>query len=686
MRVFHSFGPSCLLTAALCVVPFAALYAGQATSHGAHANNDGFNPADLDRSVKPGENFFEFADGGWIKAHPIPSSYSGWGVSRALYRVNQKRIRQILQQAAADTNAADGSVDQKIGDFYASGMNVEAINAAGIKPLAPELARIDAITDLKDLQTEIARLQGMGVNALFDFGEMQDFRDSTQVVGVADQGGLGLPDRSYYLDKDKKSAALRTAYVDHVAKMLELSGVDKAAASEGAKNIMQLETRLAEASMTRVARRDPHAIYHPTSLKRLHEMTPDFSWQRYFALVGVPQVKSINVTNRKFFEVADKELKKVPLNEWKMYLRWHLLNAEAPYLSRPFVDEDFAFSSKLTGAKALRPRWQRVASAEDNAIGFTVGKLFVEKYFSAESKRRVMEILDNIETALRNDIMKLDWMTPATKKQALKKLSLITEKVGYPDKWRDYSKLTINRGPYVLNTLRAAEFETQRELNKIGKPVDRSEWGMTPQTVNAYYNPSMNEIVFPAGILQPPFFNPNAPAAINYGEIGAAIGHEITHGFDDQGSQYDGQGNLRNWWTAGDLTRFKAQAKCITDQFSTYTVAGGAHVQGNLVTGEAIADLGGLKLAYLAYHASDAAKHAHSIGGFTPDQLFFWAYANSWAASTRPKAAQLKVRVDPHPPAKYRVNGTVANMPQFKKAWHLTDSSPMVNKRICQIW
>ncbi|HET8551757.1 MAG TPA: M13 family metallopeptidase [Gammaproteobacteria bacterium] len=686
MRIFNSFGLSCLLTAALCVVPAGASYAGQTFSHRARPGSNGFNPADLDRSVKPGENFFEFANGGWIKAHPIPPAYSGWGVTRALYRVNQERIRKILEQAAADKNAADGSIEQKIGDFYASGMNVEAISAAGIKPLAPELARIDAISNLKELQAEIARLQGMGVDALFDFGEMQDFKDSAQVIGVADQGGLGLPDRSYYLDKDQKSAALRKAYVKHVAKMLELSGMDKAAASEGSKNVMQIETRLAKASMTRVARRDPHAIYHPTSLEQLDKMTPDFSWQRYFMLVDVPRVKSINVTNRKFFEIADTELKRVPLNEWKTYLRWHLLDAAAPYLSRPFVDEDFAFSSKLTGAKKLRPRWQRVASAEDHAIGFAIGKLFVEKYFSAASKQRVMEILDNIETALRNDIMKLDWMTPTTKKQALKKLSLITEKVGYPDKWRDYSKLTINRGPYVLNMLRAAEFETQRELRKIGKPVDRGEWRMTPQTVNAYYNPSMNEIVFPAGILQPPFFNPNAPAAINYGEIGAAIGHEITHGFDDQGSQYDGQGNLRNWWTAGDLKRFKARAKCISDQFSTYTVAGGAHVQGKLVTGEAIADLGGLKLAYLAYQASDAAKHAQSVDGFTPDQLFFWAYANSWAATTRPKAAQLKVRVDPHPPAEYRVNGTVANMPQFKKAWHLTDSSPMVNKHICQVW
>ncbi|HET6724939.1 MAG TPA: M13 family metallopeptidase [Gammaproteobacteria bacterium] len=674
-----------LWACALSAVLFAASAAALAASQQSGAS-DGFNPANLDRSVKPGDNFFEFANGGWRKAHPIPPAYSRWGTFSVLHELNQKRIRKILERAAADKDAQEGSVTQKIGDFYASGMDVKAINAAGLKPLEAEFKRINAIDSLGDLQSELVRLQAMGVEALFDFGSMQDFKDSTQVIGVADQGGLGLPDRSYYLKTDKKSKALREAYVKHVASMLTLSGIAGDAAAKGANDIMTIETRLAKASMSRVARRDPKAIYHPTKLDGLDKLTPDFSWHSYFVLAGVPQIESINVTNRKFFKALATLIKTVPLDEWKTYLRWHLLDAAAPYLSKPFVKEDFAFSAKLTGAQALHPRWQRVASAENRAIGFAVGRIFVEKYFPPESKERVRKILKNIEAALRDDIMMLDWMSTETKKQALIKLSMINEKIGYPDKRRDYSSLKIDRGPYVLNVMRSAQFETRRELDKIGQPVDRSEWGMTPQTVNAYYDPSMNEIVFPAGILQPPFFNPKAPAAINYGAVGAVMGHEISHGFDDEGSQYDGHGNLRDWWTAGDLKRFKANARCIADRFSTYTVAGGKHVQGKLVTGEAIGDLGGLTLAYKAYEASDARKNARSIDGFTPEQQFFLGFAHVWASNIRPQAARLQVTVDPHPPAKYRVNGTLANMPQFQKAFHLPDSSPMVNKQVCKIW
>lgn len=679
MRVLTS-----MLAAALCLAP-AALYAGQSQQQTAAAN-DGFNPADLDRDVKPGEDFFEFANGGWNKAHPIPPSRSRWGTLNVLHETNQKRIRKILERTAANDDAAPGSIEQKIGDFYASGMNVKAIDAAGLKPIESEFARIAAIGNHKQLQAEVARMQKMGVEAMFDFGQMQDFKDSTQVIGYADQGGLGLPDRSYYLKQDKKSAKLRDEYVAHVAKMLTLSGANKAKAGQAAREIMDIETALAKASMTRVERRNPRAIYHPTTLRALTKMTPNFSWQRYFILIGHPEIHNINVTHPEFFKALDRELKQVSLDDWKTYLRWHLLDATAPYLSEPFVKEDFHFRSLLTGAKENLPRWQRVAAAEDRALGFAVGRIFVQKYFSAESKKQVTDILNAIESALRDDIMQLDWMSPETKKHALVKLSMITEKIGYPEKWRDYSKLKIDRGSYVLNVLRANEFETERQLAKIGQPVDRQEWQMTPQTVNAYYNPSMNEIVFPAGILQPPFFNPNAPAAINYGAVGAVMGHEISHGFDDQGSQYDGHGNLHNWWTENDLKRFQANAKCIADQFSTYTVAGGEHVQGKLVTGEAIGDLGGLTLAYRAYQASAAARQARPVDGFTPDQLFFLGYAHVWAGNIRPEAARLQVTVDPHPPAKYRVNGTLANMPAFKQAFHLKDGSPMVSKHVCQIW
>ncbi|MGH8274796.1 MAG: M13 family metallopeptidase [Gammaproteobacteria bacterium] len=671
----------------------------------------------LDTSVSPAQNFFEYANGGWQKANPIPPAYSRWGTFNILQNHNQQIIKQILENAAKG-HAKPGSTEQKVGDFYTSGMDLAVINKEGAKPLAPEFDKIAAVKTTQDLQMEIAHLQLLGVDAMFNFGSMQDFKDSSQVIAAAFQGGLGLPDRDYYLKTSQackksqpsgtdsaasaskaaeaeysaceaeaaKFQQIRDAYVAHVTRTFELLGDGKDKAASEAKTVMGIETNLAQASMSQVAQRDPHAVYHVMTVEQLDQATPGFSWQAYFSDVGHPEIKSANLAMPDFFKSLNGDLASVSIADWKTYLRWRLIDTFAPYLSQSFVNEDFKMQSALTGAKELLPRWQRVVSAEDDALGFAVGKLYVEKEFPPSSKKAVLAILHNIRAALKDDLGTLAWMTPATREAAIKKLDIMGERIGYPDKWRDYSKLNITSGPYVLNVMRANDFLTARDLAKIGKPVDKSEWGMTPQTVNAYYDPSMNNINFPAGILQPPFFDPKAPAAVNYGSLGFVMGHEMTHGFDDQGAQFDGHGNLKNWWTPEDLKKFHAATDCISDHFSSYTVDQGMHVQGHLVTGEATADLGGLTLAWRAFHASDAYKHAKTIDGFTPDQQFFLGAAHVWASNIRPEEARRRVTIDPHPPAMYRVNGTVANMPQFQQAFDIPNGSPMVNKDRCKIW
>lgn len=674
--------PTCLLAGALGILPLGA-FAAPAGNAGAV---EGLHLNWLDTSVNPAKNFFEYANGGWQKANPIPPAYSRWGTFNILAKQNQETIRQILEHAANDKHAKPGSITQKVGDFYASGMDEAAINKAGVEPLAPEFKRIADISNLAELQSDIAHLQMIGVDALFNFGQMQDFKDSSKVIGAAFQGGLGLPDRDYYLKDDAKFKQVRAAYVAHVANMFELLGDSKDKAAAEARTVMDIETGLAKVSMPRVEERQPQNIYHPMLLKQLDSTTPAFSWQNYFAAVGHPEIDSINLAMPDFFKSAMGELKTRPLDDWKTYLRWHLISSFAPYLSKPFVDENFKMRSALTGAKENLPRWQRVVSAEDDALGFAIGKLYVKEKFPPSSRKAVLDILHGIRGALKSDLETLSWMTPATRKAALTKLSQMDERIGYPKKWRDYSKLTVTRGPYVMNVIRGNVFLQERELNKIGKPVDKSEWGMTPQTVNAYYDPSMNNINFPAGILQPPFFDPKAPAAVNYGALGFVMGHEMTHGFDDEGSQFDGHGNLKNWWTPEDKKKFTAATDCISDHFSAYTVDGDLHVQGHLVTGEATADFGGLTLAWRAFHASRAYKHAKTIDGFTPDQQFFLGAAHVWAMNIRPEESRRLVTIDPHPPGVYRVNGTLANMPQFQKTFGIPDNSPMVNKDRCVIW
>ena len=646
----------------------------------------GIDPANLDTSVKPCEDFFKYATGGWVAKHPIPPEYPRWGSFDALALRNQEELKGILEAAEKDTKAPTGSIERKLGEFYAAAMDEKKADELGVKPLQPELQAIADVKDMKGLAKEAAILQHHGVNVFFGVGSEQDAKDATEVIAGFHQGGLSLPDRDYYLKDDPKTKAVRDAYVAHVTKVFELLGdpADKAAAE--AQTVLKLETALAKVSMSRVERRDPKATYHPMAFAEIATLTPDFDWTLYAREIGLPEIKGhVNVGEPEFFKGLAAELKTVPLNDWKTYLRWHLVSRYSGALSSDFVKENFAFSRTLTGAQQDLPRWKKAVSATNGAMGMALGELYVKQYFSPEAKAQVLDILHHIKAALREDLETVPWMSASTRKAAIFKLDKIVEKIGYPDKWRDYSKLQIVPGDYVGNLWRASSFEDARDLAKIGKPLDRTEWGMTPPTVNAYYDPGMNEIVFPAGILQPPFFDPKANLADNYGGIGAVIGHEITHGFDDQGSQYDAYGNLKNWWTPSDLKAFKERGQCIVDQASQYVVDNDLHLQGKLVEGEAIADLGGLTLAFRAYHMALGDKPAPVVDGFTGDQQFFLSFANVWASSTRPQFARLLATVDPHPPARYRVNGTLSDMPAFAKAFGCT-AGPMAAAKGCQVW
>jgi predicted metalloendopeptidase len=668
---------------AFCAV--LSITAGSATKAADDASW-GFSPANLDRTCKPCDDFYQFAMGGWMKANTIPAEYSTWGSFTVLRDKNLAAMRTILE-SAANSKAASGSNEQKIGDFYSSCMDSAAIDAAGSKPLTADLAAVDAIHDRKGLDSEIARLHRQVINVAFVFESTPDFKNSSQMIAIARQGGLGMPDRDYYLRDDEKSKQLREGYIKHVAKMFELAGdaPDKAAAE--AKTVMKLETSLATASRTRVDLRDPEKNYNKMTLAELKKLTPDWSWESYMQAVGSPSVAEINIGQPDFFKELDHQLSAAPLADWKVYLRWHVIHNAAPALSESFVQENFNFYGKqLSGTTELQPRWKRCAQAANQNLGEALGKVYVQKYFPPEAKERAKEMVNNLITALRSDIPTLSWMGPETKKQALGKLEAFNVKIGYPDKWRDYSKLTIDRGSYLANVRRSQEFEEIRDLAKIGKPVDRSEWGMTPPTVNAYYNATFNEIVFPAGILQPPFYDPNADDAVNYGGMGAVIGHEISHGFDDRGSQFDGQGNLRNWWTSDDRKNFDERGQCIVDQFNSYEVEPGLHQNGKLVLGESIGDLGGLSIAYAAYEKSIEGKRPKDIDGFTPEQRFFLGWAQVWGSNQRAEAARLQTNTDPHPLGRFRGNGPISNLEVFAKAFGCKNGDAMVRENSCKIW
>lgn len=657
-------------------------------NHPKAPTNPGFDPANLDTKCKPCEDFNQFANGGWVAKTPIPGAYPAWDTFNDVHKQNQDRMRTILEQAAANTKATKGSTEQQIGDFYASGMDLDKIEAAGIKPLQPELKRIDGIRNADDLLTTFAHFQTIGVTTPFKFGSDVDLKDSSKVIAGVNQSGLGLPNRDYYTKTDEKSVKTREEYVKHVAKMLELIGEDPASTTEKAKAILAIETKLAEKSMTPVQLRDPNAVYHLMTQEEFQKLTPSIKWKNFFQVVNPPKFLQVNVAQPEFMKAVNGFMTDISINDWKTYLQWHLVDSTAGYLSAKFVDQNFEFNNKyLSGAKEQQPRWIKVVSATHKYLGEAVGQEFVRKHFSPESKKRVLEILKNISGALSDRIDTLIWMSPETKKQAQEKLATITPKIGYPDKWRDFSSLTITRDSYAANVMAARQFEYKRDLAKIGKPIDKTEWFSPPQEVNAYYNPLFNEIVFMAGILQPPFFDPNADDAINYGGIGAVIGHEIIHGFDDSGRQFDKEGNLKDWWTKSDETSFVERAGCIEKQFSAYEVEKGVNVNGQLVLGESIADLGGLNLAYNAFQKSLAGKpRPKDIDGFTPEQRFFLGWAQVWRANSRPEFLRLQVSTDEHPPAKFRINGPLSNMPAFAKAFGCQANQPMVRGEGCEIW
>jgi putative endopeptidase len=675
----------------LCLLIFAAALAalaGGGTSATGDTLRGGFDMANLDRTCKPCDDFFQFAQGGWIQNNPIPPEYPEWGSFVTLQDQNEKALHGILEAAATEKSAAPGSNEQKIGDFYATCMDTSAIEKQGLKPLAADLGKIDAIHDTASLVDTAALLQTEGVGVLFGFGSDQDFADSSKVIGVAQQGGLGLPDRDYYMRDDAESKKLREQYVDHIAKMFVLMGdVQDKAASE-AKSVLVLETSLARVSMNNVDLRDPQKVYHKMRVPEAQKLTPNLSWDAYFRAIGSPKLAEINIAQPEFFKGLNEMLASVPLAEWKTYLRWQLVDRSARLMPEAFVQENFNFNGKvLTGTKEMRVRWRRCSAATDLQLGEVLGQVYVQKYFPPEAKARALELVRNLLAALHEDLKTLEWMSPATRQAAEEKLQAFALKIGYPDKWRDYSGLKIDRSSYIANSFRASAFENARDLAKIGKPVDRTEWGMTPPTVNAYYNPQLNEIVFPAGILQPQFYDPKRDDAYNYGAIGAVIGHEITHGFDDQGAQFDPKGNLKNWWTPEDLKSFQDKGSCIEKQFDGYEVEKGLHQNGKLVEGESIADLGGLTIAYAALEKSlEGKSRAPDAEGFTPEQRFFLGYSLVWATNMTPEFARLQTNSDPHPLSKFRVNGPLSNMAQFAMAFGCKKGEPMVRKDVCKIW
>jgi len=656
-------------------------------------NQPPLDPKNMDTSVKPGDDFFRYANGAWIKRTEIPPEYSRWGAFNELIERNNDALHVIAEKASktpVDPKLAPET--QKVGDYYASGMDEKTIEAMRTKPLQDEFNKIEMIKDRQDVLAEIAHLHTIGVNAFFDFGAGQDAKDSTRDIAQAVQGGLGMPDRDYYTKQDADMKEKREKYVAHVAKMLTFLGEPADKASDDAKKILALETKLAEASRTRVQLRDPIKNYNKMGVRQLQDLTPDWNWSDYFKKINLVEPGDINVHQPEFFKSANDLFRSASLDDWKAYLRWQLINATAPDLSKDFVDEDFDFKERvLRGTQQIKPRWKRVITSEDEAIGEALGKLYVAFDFPPEAKARALELVNNLKEALAERIKTLEWMDEPTKQEALKKLAAFTVKIGYPDKWLDYSLLQIDRGPFVLNTVRAEKFEADRDVNKIGKPVDRTDWGMTPPTVNAYYNSNMNEIVFPAGILQPPFFYPDADDAVNYGAIGAVIGHEMTHGFDDQGRQFDARGNLRDWWTPKSAEEFKKRSGAIVQQYNEYEPLPGMHVNGELTQGENIADIGGVKLAYAALQKA-LDKHPEErnkkIDGFTPEQRFFLSFAAIWRSKIRDEDQKLRIKTDPHSPAQYRVNGPLSDSPEFQKAFNIPDGSPMVrraDKRV-NIW
>ena len=642
----------------------------------------------MDRSADPCVDFYQYSCGGWMKRNPIPPDQASWSVYGKVADENQQFLWGLLEQATeprADRTAAE----RKIGDYFAACMDETALEKAGAAPLAPELEEIRALASTADLAAYLGRkhLTVSGGDLAFGFGSNQDFEDSTQVIAFADAGGLGLPDRDYYTKTDPKSEEIRTKYVAHVARMLELSGQTAPLAAKDAQAIMALETALARASLTRVDRRDPYKLFHKLDRAQLAALVPAFDWSVYLREQGVGDVKVVNVTEPAFFQELNRLVGEEPLDTWKAYLRWHVASARAPYLSKAFADAHFDFYRRtLRGVSEDRPRWKKCVQWVDRDLGEALGQVFVARTFSPETKAKTVEMTKLVEEAMADEIGQLPWMGAETKKSALRKLSTIVNKVGYPDAWRDYSALDVARGDFAGSVSRAAAFESRRQLAKIGKPVDRGEWGMTPPTVNAYYNPQMNDINFPAGVLQPPLYDPKLDDAPNYGNTGGTIGHELTHGFDDEGRQFDAGGNLKDWWTKADAEGFAERLKCVQDQYAQYVVVDDIKINSKLTAGEDVADLGGTLLAYLAWKKATAGRKLEPVEGLSPEQRFFVGYAQWACENNRPENLRVSAATDPHSPGRYRVNGMVANLAEFQQAFACKAGQPMVREPRCKIW
>jgi putative endopeptidase len=642
----------------------------------------------MDKGADPCVDFYQYSCGNWMVNNPIPPDQSRWSVYGKTTNENAQFLWGILEEAATP-NAKRTAVQKEIGDYFAACMDEAAIEQIGAKPLKPLLDEIAAIGDAKQLASFLAseHPRTFGGGWVFGFGSDQDFGDATQVIAEAGAGGLGLPDRDYYTKTDAKSQEIRDKYVAHVENMLQLIGEPADQAKQDAQSVMAIETALAKASLTRVERRDPYNIYHKMKVADLQKITPSFDWATYLTKSGLPKTDAINVTQPKFYEAVEHEITSVPLPQWKAYLRWHAAHARAPYLSSKFVQEDFNFYRKtLRGVTAMTPRWKQCVRYVDRDLGEALGQEFVRRTFTADTKKKTVEMTRLVEKAMENEIRTLDWMSAETKGRALEKLHAIVNKVGYPDRWRDYSALEIKRNDFFGNAIRATVFESKRDLGKIGKPVDRGEWGMTPPTVNAYYSPQMNDINFPAGVLQPPLYDPKLDDAPNYGNTGSTIGHELTHAFDDEGRQFDAKGNLKDWWTPEDAKAFEERANCVRDQYAQYTVIDDIKINSKLTAGEDIADIGGTLLAYIAWKEATADEDLKPIDGFTPDQRFFIGLAQWACGNTRPEDLRANAITDPHSPPKYRINGVVTNLPQFQKAFNCGDDAPMVNKKECKIW
>lgn len=647
-----------------------------------------FDLGAMDTTANPCENFYEYACGNWRKKNPIPADQARWGRFNELSEYNRQIVREILEKASVN-DPKRGPVTQKIGDMYQSCMDEAGVNAKGAAPLKPILDRIDKISSKDQLIEAVAHLQTVGVPVLFNFGAQPDLHNaSIQIANVA-QGGLGLPDRDYYLDTDPKSVETRQKYLEHISNLFVLVGDSRETADKEAKAVMGIETKLAEDSFKRVQMRDPKNRDHKMKVSELEALAPNFEFARFFATRSGPSFTEINVAPPDFFQKVNGVIESAPLDDWKVYLKWHALSNAAGELSQPFVDENFAFQGKyLSGTKELPARWKRCVQLTDRLLGEAVGQPYVQETFGAEGKARMLRMVNALESALGDDIQQIDWMTPDTKKKAEAKLHDISNKIGYPNKWRDYSTVNIVRGDLLGNVTRARAFEVHRNLSKIGQPLDKSEWGMSPPTVNAYYNAAQNNINFPAGILQPPFFDKSADDAVNFGGIGVVIGHELTHGFDDQGSKFDGDGNLTNWWTDTDRTEFDKRTTCVADEYSGFVAVDDLHLNGRLTLGENTADNGGIHIALMALR-KDIAAHPE-VGkkkdGYTADQRFFLGFAQVWCENHTPESARLLAKTDPHSPGQYRVQGPLQNNSDFAKAFGCKAGQKMVSENACHVW